>query len=256
MRRLLAGLALLVLAAVPQAAAEDLTVALSTQDIRIDSDFSGDAITVFGVIERDAATVPRGAPYDLVVLVKGPDQAVVARRKEQMLFLWVNRSSETFTAAPSYYALATSRPLAEIAPPQLLQRLGIGFDNIPLHVVEPPEGVVDPDFRDAFVRLRKEAGLYSESVGAIDFIGTSNAVFRSTAWIPSNVPHGTYVVEVLLFSGGAFLAREEIEMNVTKVGFEQFMFMAANTQALLYGLACVLLALFSGWLAGVIFRRD
>lgn len=256
MRRLLALVLLLGLAVVPRAAAEELIVALSTQDIRIDSDFSGDAITVFGVIERDESTVSRGAPYDLVVLVRGPDQTVVARRKEPLLFVWVNRSSETFTAAPSYYAVSTTRPLDEVAPPQLLQRLGIGFDHIPLHVVQPPQGTVDPDFRDAFIRLRKEAGLFSESVGAIDFIGASSAVFRSAAWIPSNVPHGTYTVEVLLFSGGAFLAREEVTLNVTKVGFEQFMFEAANNQALLYGLACVLLALFSGWLAGVIFRRD
>lgn len=256
MRRLLAMLVLLVLSAVPRAAAEELIVALSTQDIRIDSDFSGDTITIFGVIERDESTVSRGAPYDLVVLVRGPDQTVVARRKDPLLFLWVNRSSETFTAAPSYYAVSTTRPLDEVAPPQLLQRLGIGFDHIPLHVVEPPQGTIDPDFREAFIRLRKDAGLFSESVGAIDFIGASSAVFRSAAWIPSNVPHGAYSVEVLLFSGGAFLAREEVALNVTKVGFEQFMFEAANSQALLYGLACVLLALFSGWLAGVIFRRD
>ncbi len=256
MRRLLTLLVLVVLATVPRAAAEELIVALSTNDIRIDSDFSGDTITVFGVIERDEATVSRGAPYDLVVLVRGPDQVVVARRKEPLLFLWVNRESETFTAAPSYYALSATRPLEEIAPPQLLARLGLGFDHIPLHVVEPPEGLVDPDFRDAFVRLRLEAGLFSQSVGAIDFMGASNAVFRSAAWIPSNVPHGSYSVEVFLFSGGAFLAHEEVELNVTKVGLEQFMFEAANSHALLYGLACVLLAMFSGWLAGIIFRRD
>ncbi len=255
MRRL-AALLLVWLAMLPAAWAEDLTVALSTHDIRIDSDFSGDTITIFGVIERDQSTVSRGAPYDIVVLVRGPNETVVARRKEPMLFVWVNRSSETFTAAPSYYALSSTRPLDDTAPPQLLEWLGLGFDNIPLHLEAPAEGSVDPDFREAFIRLRKDAGLYSEFVGGVDFIGTSNSVFRSTAWIPSNVPHGLYRVEVLLFSGGAFLAREEVDLNVTKVGFEQFMFEASHNNALLYGLACVLLALFSGWIAGVIFRRD
>jgi len=254
MRRLAAFLVLLL--AVLPARGEDLTIALDTHNIRIDSDFSGDTITVFGVIERDAFTVSRAAPYDVVVLVKGPNQTVVARRKEPLLFLWVNRSSETFTAAPSYYALSSTRPLDDIAPPQLLERLGLGFDNIQLHLEAPAEGKLDPAFRDAFIRLRKDAGLYSESVGGVDFIGTSNSVFRTAAWIPSNVPHGLYRVEVFLFSGGAFLAREEVDLNVTKVGFEQFMFEASHNRALLYGLACVLLALFSGWIAGVIFRRD
>ncbi len=255
MSRLLALVLFVVLAAVP-ARAEELTVALSTADIRIDSDFSGDTITVFGVIERDGATVSRGAPYDLVVLVRGPDQTVVARQKEPLLFLWVNRSSETFTAAPSYYALSSTRPLDEVAPPQLLERLGLGFENISLNAGKPGAEPVDPDFREAFIRLRQEAGLFSEVVGGVDFIGTSSSVFRSTAWIPSNVPQGVYTVEVLLFSGGAFLARQEADLHVTKVGFEQFMFEASNNHALLYGLACVILALFSGWLAGVIFRRD
>lgn len=255
MRRLGATLVALALLTAP-AVAERLTIALSTMDIRIDSDFTGDAITVFGVIERDAAAVSRAAPYDVAVLVRGPVESVVARRKEPLLFLWVNRSSETFTAAPSYYALSSTRPLDEIATPQLLRRFGLGFRNIPLQVAEAAEARTDPEFRDAFIRLRKEAGLYSEFAGGVDFIGSSELVFLTAAWIPSNAPDGRYTVEVFLFSGSAFLAREEATLNVTKVGFEQFMYEASHNQALFYGLACVLLALFTGWLAGVIFRRD
>ena len=255
MRRLGAALAALLGLAAP-AAAEQLTIALSTSDIRIDSDFTGDAITIFGVVERDAATVSRAAPYDIAVLVSGPTQAVVARRKEPLLFLWINRSSETFTAAPSYYALSSTRPLDEIATPPLLRRFGLGFANIPLQVSDAAEARTDPEFRDAFIRLRKETGLYSEFAGGVDFIGTSDTVFRTAAWIPSNAPHGRYTVEVFLFSGSAFLAYQQATINVTKVGFEQFMFEASHNNALLYGLACVLLALFTGWLAGVVFRRD
>jgi uncharacterized protein (TIGR02186 family) len=224
MRQLLAATLAALVALAGPAAAEHLVIALSTSDIRIDSDFTG--------------------------------ETVVARRKEPLLFLWVNRSSETFTAAPSYYALSSTRPLDEIAAPQTLRRFGLGFGNIPLHVAEPGEGAIDPEFRDAFIRLRKSAGLYSEFAGGVDFIGASETVFRSAAWIPSNAPDGRYTVEVFLFSGQAFLAHQQATLNVTKVGFEQFMFEASHNNALLYGLACVLLALFTGWLAGVIFRRD
>lgn len=255
MRRLLSALAALLALAAP-AAAEQLVIALSTSDIRIDSDFTGDAITLFGVIERDEATVSRASPYDVAVLVRGPTEPVVARRKEPLLFLWVNRSSETFTAAPSYYALSSTRPLDEMAAPQTLRRFGLGFDHIPLQVAETAEAATDPEFREAFIRLRKEAGLYSEFAGGVDFIGASDSVFRSAAWIPSNAPDGRYTVEVFLFSGEAFLAHQQATLNVTKVGFEQFMFEASHNNAILYGLACVLLALFTGWLAGVIFRRD
>ena len=40
-----------------------------------------------------------------------------------------------------------------------------------------------------------------------------------------------------------------------KIGFERFLGLAAQQQPLLYGLVCVILALFTGWLGGVVFRR-
>lgn len=255
MRRLGLGLAALLFTAMPSAA-EHLIIALSTSDIRIDSDFTGDAITVFGVIERDAATVSRASAYDIAVVVRGPSGPVVARRKEPLLFLWMNRSSRTFASAPAFYAVSSTRPLDEMATPTALHRFGIGFDNIELRTFEAGDEATAAEFREAFIRLRKEDGLYSEFAGGVDFIGTSESVFRTAAWIPSNAPDGRYIVEVYLFSGGVFLAREQAVLNVTKVGFEQFMFEASRNQSLLYGLACVLLALFTGWLAGVVFRRD
>jgi uncharacterized protein (TIGR02186 family) len=255
MRGMCAGLLLLLASALP-AAAEQLIIALSTNNIRIDSGFTGDALTVFGVVERDAATVSRNTPYEIAVLVEGPIDTVVVRRKEPLLFFWVNRNSETFTAAPTYYALNSTSPLEEIATQPLLRRLGLGFDNVPLQVADAAEAATEPAFRQAFVRLRKEAGLYSEFAGGVDFIGESDSVFRTAAWIPSNAPDGRYTIEVFLFSGEVFLAHQQATLSVTKVGFEQFMFEASHNRALLYGLACVFLALFTGWLAGVVFRRD
>jgi uncharacterized protein (TIGR02186 family) len=255
MRRLIAAIAALFIAGVP-AAAEHLIIALSTSNIRIDSDFTGGAITVFGVIERDAATVSRVSTYDLAVVVRGPSEPVVARRKEPLLFLWMNRASMTFASAPTFYAVSSTRPLDEMATSTALHRFGIGFDSIELKTLESGDAATAAEFRDAFIRLRKEDGLYSEFAGGVDFIGASESVFRSAAWIPSNAPDGRYIVEVYLFSGSVFLAREQAVLNVTKVGFEQFMYVSSHEHALLYGLACVLLALFTGWLAGVVFRRD
>jgi hypothetical protein len=42
---------------------------------------------------------------------------------------------------------------------------------------------------------------------------------------------------------------------VRKSGFENFVFVASRQQPLLYGIVCVLLALGTGWLAGVVFKR-
>lgn len=258
MRR--AGAILAVLAATTVAAgdarAEKLTVALSTEEIRINSNFTGASVTVFGVIERDAITVSRASPYDVAVTLRGQPETVVARRKDPILGIWINRASETFVDVPAFYAVVTSKPLEELSTAQLLTRFGVGLDYLPFSIAG--KSVADTTgnaaFRQAFVRLKEKSGLYSEDIGGVTSMG--EAVFRATIGIPANVPTGRYTLTVYLFAGDAMIAQADAAIAVTKTGFEQYMFTAAHERAALYGLACVALALFSGWLAGVIFRRD
>ena len=135
----------------------------------------------------------------------------------------------------------------------MLSRLQLGFR----HIAFGGTAADDPDageFRDAFVRLKSESGLYSEHIGGVAFI--AGTVFRSTIWIPANVPVGRYTISVYLLSGSAFLAQATERLEITKTGFERYMFSISRSQSALYGFGCVALALLTGWLAGVIFRRD
>lgn len=257
MRRAAVLAAAVVVALAPgRAAAEQLTVAVSTGEIRIDSNFTGANITVFGVIERDASTVSRAANYEVAIVLRGPPESVVAWRKDRVVGIWANRTSETMVSVPSFYGISTSGLLDEVSTPAVLRRFGIGLDYVPLKF----RGRKDMDdgrekqFRAAFIRLNQKAGLYSEQFAGVEFMGAS--VFRSTMWVPANTPDGDYTLTVYLFSGSALLAQREEKVSITKTGFEQVVFTAAHDQALLYGLACVLLALFTGWIAGVVFRRD
>ena len=84
----------------------------------------------------------------------------------------------------------------------------------------------------------------------------SDAIFRTAVWIPANVPVGDYRVAAYLFSNGALLASTGDRITISKTGFEQNLSDFAHGRPLTYGLACVALALFTGWLGGVIFRRD
>ena len=52
------------------------------------------------------------------------------------------------------------------------------------------------------------------------------------------------------------MARTNTALEVIKAGFEQFVADAARDYGLLYGLLTALMALFTGWLASVVFRRD
>lgn len=238
-------------------AAETLVAATSTSTVMINSNFAGTDITVFGTIDRDAATVSRVRGYDVAVILTGPKETVVTRRKERSLGIWVNRANRTYVEVPSFYAALTSAPLKGLADPATLRRLQIGTDNIIL-----PERIAggveidagDGEFRRAFLRLKTHAGLYADYPSGTTFIAPN--LFRATVPIPANVPVGRYRVRIVLLSDGQPLTETAMELDVVKAGFEQQMFELATHSSLVYGLGAVILALFTGWLAGVVFRRD
>ncbi len=245
----------LVLAAAGSARAEKLTVALSTPEVTINSNFTGTTVTVFGVIDRDAKSVSGVGGYDIAVLLLGPRETVVARRKERILGIWANAASETFEAVPSFYALSTSVAVADLATAPVLDRLQLGFDNVAFRY-SGRAFANDPAaarFREAFIRLKDRAGLYSQEVG-VNFIGS--LIFRTTFRLPANIPVGAYTADAYLFSDRLLIARADDKLRVTKTGLEDTMSTFARNQSLLYGLICVALALTIGWLGGVIFRRD
>jgi uncharacterized protein (TIGR02186 family) len=81
-------------------------------------------------------------------------------------------------------------------------------------------------------------------------------VFRAAIPLPSDAPTGSYAIDVKLFADGALIASTSSALEIIKVGFEQYVADAARDYGLLYGLATALLALLTGWIASVMFRRD
>ena len=259
MRRLVISAAALLLALglSRQARAEHLVVALSTHQVQINSSFVGTDLVLFGAIERDEKTVARSGNYDLVVRVTGPPQTEVTRRKSRVLGIWVNTESRVFLDAPGYLAMLSNRPLNEIGGPEVLRRYRIGLENVtfPQEIAGDVGDVpLNDPFRMAFLRLNRELRLYREVPNAVTFL-TPN-LFRAAIRIPANVPVGTYIVEVMLLSEGVMLATSNSAIEIQKVGFEQFVASSARDHGLLYGLATAGLALLTGWIASVVFRRD
>lgn len=258
-RRFAVLLGLLALAATVfarPAAAETLVFEPSTRRVEITSNFSGTTLTVFGTIERDAASVGRSAGRELAVTLVGPNRTLVTRRKERTLGIWINREGRTYVA-PSYYAVATTRPIAEMATPEALKVAQVGLDA--LFLPESIPGGVEvmagtPDFRAAFLRLQRTAGHYAEYPGGIRRMGAT--LWATTLPIPADVPVGAYRVRAILFADGGQIAEGETAIEVAKSGFESTVADLAAHRPVLYGLASVLIALLTGWLGGVLFRRD
>lgn len=243
------------LALAASARAETLVTTLSTNQVLINSTYTGEDIVVFGAIERDARTIARSGPYDVVVTVRGPRRDFTVREREKVGFIWINRTQRHFNNVPGYLAVLSSRPLTMVATLPLRQRMRLSIDamltpdNLTSSMV-----VRESRFRAALRRLEEREGRFIENDRGVTFL--TPTLFRARIPVPATAPTGQYEVEVQVFADEVPLARMTDNFEVVKTGFEQRMAIAAREHTFLYGFATGGLALLFGWLASVLFRRD
>lgn len=226
------------------ALAQPLVADLSSHLITITSSYSGTNLLLFGALDQ------RG---DVVVVVRGPEQTMVVRRKERELGIWANRAAVTFEDVPGFYAIAATRPLESLASPSLLTRLGIGTQTLRLRAsndLPPGELAV---FRQALVRNLGQSGLYPPETGKVTLLGES--LFRTEIRFPANVPTGNYLANVFLIRNNELVTAQTTPLFVRKSGIERTVFEYAYREPFLYGIAAVLMAMMAGWLAEMAFRR-
>jgi len=239
------------------AAAEKLITTLSTSRVLIASNFTGADVVLFGSVERDAQTVPRRGGYDIVVTVTGPRETIVTFRKERVVGIWINSDQRTFVKAPSYLTVLANRTINEIADINTLRRTQTGLARVllPQEISgDIADSIRDDPFRQAFLRLKVERGLYREQQNGVTFL--TPALIRAAIPIPDNAPTGAYEIDIKLFADGVLLARTQTALEIVKTGFEQFVANAARERGLLYGLATAMMAVLTGWFASVVFRKD
>jgi len=238
------------------ASAERLVASLTNHRVMITSNYTGVELVLFGSVERDAVGSARAGSYDIVATVVGPREPLRTRRKQRVLGIWVNTAARTFVDPPSYLAVLASRPLDAITSAENRRKLQLGIADTPLpELINNDIGEVSNDpFRAALVRLMRERGLYSEEPNAVTFL--TPTLFRAAISLPAQVPIGNYTVDVKLFADGNLIAHTKSAFEIVKVGFEQFVVDAARDYGLLYGLATAMMALLTGWIASVVFRRE
>jgi uncharacterized protein (TIGR02186 family) len=257
MNRLLAALGLILWSALAgqPVRAETLIAAMSSHQIQITSNYTGDQLTVFGLIERDGRTVARADPYDIVVTVRGPRRMLLVREKERLGPIWINRTQRRFPENSVFLSVSSSRPIDEIMSAESARRERIGLEN----AQRAPDSGLDFDvvttrFRESMIRILEDKGLYAQHDRGVTFLST--ALFSAPIDVPATAPTGPYEIEIVLYSGGVPLARQTTNFEVVKSGIEQRLATGAHDHPLLYGLATAVIALLLGWLASVVFRRD
>lgn len=239
----------------PEPNPESIEIGLSTDRVSITPNFAGTNLTIFGALDNADPTISRQGGYDVVVVLEGPPQATVVRKKTRVLGMWINTHSETFLKVPTSYAEATTRMPQDIADPELYRRLSLGAEYVRIET----EGASDTpatlgEFHDALIQEKTDAGLYTMRVGGVQFL--SQNLFRATLSLAPNVPVGTHRARAFLFRNGVFIKESSAPLAIRKGGSEQRIYEAAHDHSLPYGLAAVFIAAVTGWLGRVFFRKD
>lgn len=224
---------------------------VSQHDVQVRQGFTGTELLLFGAVLDPAGRA--GQDYDIVVVLKGPSEPIRLREKERFAGVWVNADSNDFRSVPSYFAVASSRPISEIvdAKTAAIYEFGTGYIQM------SPSGSINPEEQERFslglVDLKRRQGLYKEDFGGVQI--SEGVLYQARISLPSNVTTGTYSAETFAVTRGRVIASAVSEVEVRKVGFERFVELSANQYGLLYGFVAVMLSVLMGWGAGRLFAR-
>lgn len=228
---------------------------VSQRDIEIVYSFTGAELLLFGAILYPHGQLPEpgAAPADIVVVLKGPSQSVLVREKQKVAGIWVNADRLRYRTAPSFYAVAASRPVEQLVDDRTRAIYELGLDSIQL---SPASGAVPEEqarFDRGLVDLKRRSGLYYEAPHAVEI--TDGVLYRARMRIPARVPVGRFTAETFLIRDGRVLAAAVRPIDIRKSGFERWVARAAEHASVLYGIAAVALSVLFGWGAGAAFRR-
>ena len=247
--------ALLLLALAPSLMAQAKPVLvpdISARSIEIRYSFAGAQLLLFGAILYPGGRVP-SKPADVVVVLKGPVEPILLREKQKIAGIWMNADSNRFRSAPSYFAVASSRPIRDLVDERTAAIYELGLQDLQLSTGGGALPEKERRFEAGLLDLRKRQGLYAEYPSGVEI--SESVLYRARISIPSQVPVGTYTAETFLISDGEVIAAATREIEIGKSGFERFVALAARQHGFLYGLAAVLLSLGLGYAAAMAFKR-
>ncbi|MET1755587.1 TIGR02186 family protein [Novosphingobium sp. RD2P27] len=223
---------------------------VSQHEVLLRQGFTGTELLLFGAVLNPEGT--RAAQeYDIIVVLKGPTHSIVVREKQKVAGIWINAESTEFRSAPSYYAIASTRPISEIVDEKTAAIYELGLEWLQLS----PIGAIEPDeqlrFSQGLVGLNAKNGLYRQEESAVKV--SEQVLYQARIALPSSVPIGVYTAETFAVSDGRVVASASSTVEVRKIGLERAIADFADQHGLFYGLLAVIVSVAMGWLAGRLF---
>ena len=223
---------------------ENLIAEFLDNKIYIDVGFTGEKLSYFGAVDT---------PGDLVIIVTGPRKKIRVLKKEKKIWFWINSKSRIFSDVPTYYFVASSKPLSQIKNDSFLRINQIGLENLRFEGAEEIEDEVRLEWRNGIIQSMKKTGNYHSSYGKIEII--DNRLFKTEISFSSDISEGTYIVDTLLLNNEVVIGSKRSFINVSKSGLGEKVYLYATKNSLIYGVFAVLIAMLFGFLVNQVIRK-
>jgi uncharacterized protein (TIGR02186 family) len=181
---------------------------------------------------------------------------VLKKKRKEFGFLWMNVGEVHYEAVPALYMLRSSRRLDEIAAPETLQRLKLGFDALRDQVSAQSEDGAAGLFGE-LVKLKEKDHLYSSEAGGVDLVAAGAGGREATGefLLPAKTPVGDYTVDVFGFQKQKAELFGTATIHVRRDAAVSAITSLATKHGFLYGCLAVAVAILAGLFTGFIFRR-
>ena len=224
-----------------------MTAEISTDLVQINTGFDGVNLLLFGTTN---------GTNNIIIVIKGPLETNIIRKKTRVASIWVNTEKVIIENVPTFYAIASTRPLNQITTQSILKKYGIGANNFLTNILKQANTKtmdISDEYKNALVRLKNKLGLYIDNPIKIKLI--EEQLFRANIKFPANVGTGKYTAQIYYFKDGLLLDVINKPILVEKIGIGADVFRLAHSHSALYGIIAILIAVASGWIAAAIFRK-
>ena len=229
---------------------EEIVSGVSQSGVSITTNFDGASILVYGAALRDRPA-PTWPLMEVIITVEGPSTPLMIRKKDYVAGIWLNRGSVKITAAPSFYAVASTKAVADILLPSEDAKYHITIPQT-IDTAAAPSADQTP-YIEALQRIRQASGSFVLAPESVLLL--RQALFRTDISLPANLVEGPYKVRIFLTRGGAVTDMQESQIDVQKAGVERTLYRLAMEQPLIYGVLSLLMAMLAGWGAQELFKR-
>ena len=218
---------------------------LSQDEIKIETNFDGKEIIIFGLLEDD---------HDTILAIRGPSKKLKIQKKDRYFGVWFNTKRITYSNVPNIFFLASTNNIKNILPESKLIQENLSFDGILRNKNYNQNFAFENDqniWIQNFIRIKKEKLFYNQ----FEMKKFKNKLFQTSVFFPATTSPGEYTATVYHVRNKTIISKEDKKINIEKSGIGNDIYNFANNNSVAYGLFTIVFAILSGLIAATLFRR-